>query len=96
LVDNQKEILAQFEHVGWSVARVMYRIPDKDFVQRLHTAATQYAESVHDKQAATPFGVPYRPFIWGAGWQIERFGVEQYYLHHVFQRRYRPSICSTR
>ena len=84
LVDNQKEILAHFEHVGWSVSRVTDRIPDKEFVKQLHVAATQFFQSVRDKQAATPFGVPNRPYIWGAGWQIERFGVEQYYLHRAF------------
>ena len=39
---------------------------------------------VRDKQAATPFGVPYKPYIWGAGWDIQRFGVEQYFLHRGF------------
>lgn len=84
LLDNQKDILAQFEHVGWSVARVADRIPDKEFVKQLHAAAAQFFQSIRDKQAATPFGVPYKPYIWGAGWQIERFGVEQYYLHRAF------------
>jgi hypothetical protein len=90
LTDNQKEILAHFDHVGWSVARVVDRIPDKAFVQQLHAAAAQYFQSVRDKQAATPFGVPYRPYIWGAGWQIERFGVEQYYLHRGFPSEVSP------
>ena len=89
LVDNQKEILARFEHVGWSVSRVADRIPDQEFVKQLRVAAAQFFQSVRDKQAATPFGVPYRPYIWGAGWQIERFGVEQYYLHRAF-----PDIVS--
>jgi endoglucanase len=31
-----------------------------------------------------PFGVPYRPLIWGAGWTIQRFGVEQHFLHCAF------------
>ena len=84
LLGNQKEILAQFDHVGWSVARVVDRIPDPEFKKQLHSAAAQYFQSVRDKQAATPFGVPYKPYIWGAGWQIERFGVEQYYLHRGF------------
>lgn len=84
LLENQKDILAQFEHVGWSVARVADRIPDAAFSKQLHAAAAQYFQSVRDKQAATPFGVPYKPYIWGAGWQIERFGVEQYYLHRAF------------
>jgi hypothetical protein len=25
--------------------------------------------------------VPYKPNIWGAGWTIQRFGVEQYFFH---------------
>ncbi len=90
LVDNQKEILAHFEHVGWSVSRVADRIPDQEFVKQLRVAAAQFFQSVRDKQAATPFGVPYRPYIWGAGWQIERFGVEQYYLHRAF-----PDVVSS-
>src|SRR5215472_9382046 len=45
--------------------------------------ARSFSETVR-KQAATPFGVPYRPYIWGAGWDIQRFGVEQYYLHKAF------------
>jgi endoglucanase len=90
LVDNQKEILAHFEQVGWSVSRIVDRIPDKEFVKQLHIAAAELFQSVRDKQAATPFGVPYRPYIWGAGWQIERFGVEQYYLHRAF-----PEVVSS-
>jgi hypothetical protein len=31
-----------------------------------------------------PFGVPYRPNIWGAGWSIQNFGVRQYYLHRAW------------
>jgi hypothetical protein len=84
LLDNEKEIVAQFDHLGWSVARVANRIPHKQFATQLQAAAAQFFQSVRHKQAATPFGVPYRPCIWGAGWQIERFGVEQYYLHRAF------------
>ena len=29
----------------------------------------------------TPYGIPYEPDIWGAGWGIQRFGAEQYFLH---------------
>jgi endoglucanase len=84
LLDNREEILTQFEHVGWSVARVVDRISDVEFKKQLQTAAAKFFQSVRDKQTATPFGVPYKPYIWGAGWQIERFGVEQYYLHRAF------------
>ena len=38
-----------------------------------------------EKQATeTPYGVPYRPSIWGAGWDIQRFGFEYYFLANAF------------
>ena len=40
--------------------------------------------SVVERQKGNPFGVPYRPVIWGAGWDIQHFGVEQYFLHRAF------------
>ena len=32
------------------------------------------------RSGETPYGVPYRPSIWGAGWDIQRFGFEYYFL----------------
>ena len=32
----------------------------------------------------TPYGVPYEPYIWGAGWGIQRFGVNQYLVHKAW------------
>lgn len=90
LLDSQKEILAQFDRVGWSVARVADRIPDAEYLKQLNAAAAQLFQSVRDKQAATPFGVPYKPYIWGAAWEIERFGVEQYFLHRGFPEAVSP------
>ena len=33
-----------------------------------------------------PYGVPYKPYIWGAGWQIQEFGVDMLFLHLGFPR----------
>jgi endoglucanase len=84
LLDNRKDILAHFDRVGWAVARVIERIQDKGFVQEMHLAAEKNFGEMVKTQAATPFGVPYRPYIWGAGWEVQRFGVEQYFLHRAF------------
>ena len=89
LLDNRKQIVARIDRVGWAVARVMNMISDKNFEEEIRSAVKQSFSSVIEKQAATPFGVPYRPHIWGAGWDIQRFGVEQYYLHRAF-----PDIVS--
>jgi endoglucanase len=90
LLDNRKEIVAHADQTAWSVGKVLGLIKDKDFIKELRVAVTaKFAQTV-EQQKANPFGIPYRPYIWGAGWDIQRFGVEQYYLHRAF-----PDIVST-
>ena len=90
LLDNRKEIVAHADRTAWAVGKVLNLIKDRDFIKELRAAvAARFAQTV-DEQRATPFGVPYRPHIWGAGWDIQRFGVEQYYLHRAF-----PDIVGT-
>ena len=36
--------------------------------------------------APSPYGIPYRPHIWGAGWDIQRLGFRYYFLHRAFPR----------
>ena len=38
----------------------------------------------------SPYGVPYRPNIWGAGWQIQERGVRQYYFWRGWPRHTSP------
>lgn len=46
-----------------------------------------------DKLAAeTPYGVPYRPYIWGAGWGIQQLGCEHYYLCRAFPDLFSPDL----
>jgi endoglucanase len=84
LLDNRKEIIAHVDSVGWIVGQVLPMISDRSFVDELRAAVAQGFSQMVKKQADTPFGVPYRPYVWGAGWDIQRFGVEQYYLHRAF------------
>lgn len=90
LLDNRKQIVAQIDSTGWSVGQVLPMITDQSFVSEIRAAVAKSFSETVKKQAATPFGVPYRPYIWGAGWDIQRFGVEQYYLHQAF-----PDVVST-
>jgi hypothetical protein len=84
LLDNRKEIVTHADQTAWSVGKVLGLIKDKDFIKELKAAViAKFAQTV-EQQKATPFGIPYRPYIWGAGWDIQRFGVEQYYLHRAF------------
>ena len=89
LIDDREQIVKHADQVAWSIGKVLRQITDKHFVEELRGAvAANFARTI-EQQKANPFGVPYRPHIWGAGWEIQRFGVEQYYLHRAF-----PDIVS--
>ena len=59
----------------------MNAIEDKVFVAELNAAVEQYQINVRERAATeSPYGVPYTPNIWGAGWTIQEFGVHQYFF----------------
>lgn len=90
LLANRTEIIAKSNRIAWSIGKVLPLIKDQSFIAVLRSAvASDFAKTVQ-LQKETPFGVPYRPHIWGAGWDLQHFGVEQYYLHRAF-----PDIVST-
>jgi hypothetical protein len=62
---------------------------DDDFEEAVRAAVAAHFATVEAEQQKNPYGVPYEPHIWGAGWGIQAFGVEQYFLHHGF-----PEIVS--
>ena len=82
LVSLKPEIISHIDRAGWSVAAVIGKVQDKAFVRDVKAAVQTYEEGLaaHAK-ADSPYGVPYSPDIWGAGWTIQEFGVKQWLLH---------------
>lgn len=56
----------------------------KAFCESYREALRKYGDGVKEMSAGTPYGVPYRPDVWGAGWQIQEFGVRQYFLAEAY------------
>ncbi len=79
------EIVDNIERVGWIVGRVLTQVNDEPFTQLIRQAVRTYRAKIDEQGSKTPYGVPYEPNIWGAGWGIQRFGVEQYFLHTAFR-----------
>jgi endoglucanase len=77
-------IVREFRSLGWIIGPALSEINDQQFNITMKSAAKLSAEEVAKQAKETPFGVPYRPYIWGAGWEIQSFGVRQYYLHKAF------------
>ena len=78
------DIVKNFPRVGWVAGRAVVKVNDRRFTNALTDAARAYRSQVDERGKRTPYGVPYEPDIWGAGWGIQRFGVEQYFLHTGF------------
>jgi hypothetical protein len=75
------QIAADAGRYGWLGARAIPLLHDDAFAARLRPALLALRARIDAQAGQTPYGVPYRPDIWGAGWTIERFAVEQYFLH---------------
>ncbi len=92
LVSHTEVIASAFKYIGWTVGRTLPLIQDQNYHDAILGAAKKYSAEIERLGKETPYGVPYEPEIWGAGWEIQRFGVEQYFLHtampDIFPDRY--------
>lgn len=71
----------EFAPVAWLAARSLAFVDDAGYRRQIRDALKVYSEGVARQALKTPYGVPYEPNVWGAGWEIQHFGMEQYYLH---------------
>jgi len=84
LVGQQEKIAEHAGRIGWMVGRALPLIADAGFTAAVTEAVKAYRTEVDELERKTPYGVPYEPEVWGAGWKIQRFGMEQYFLHASF------------
>ena len=81
-VGMKDAIIKDLSNSGWAVGHVIHKIKDTSFRKELATAVKDYMARLKEaSKTDSPYGVPYRPNIWGAGWTIQRFGVEQYFFY---------------
>jgi endoglucanase len=84
LISQAASIAAKIEQVGWIVGRSLKPVNDAAYTKTLRDAVAAYHTKVEALAKETPYGVPYKPDIWGAGWNIQRFGWDQWMLHTYF------------
>ena len=86
ILGNQDLVLQDIGKSGWYAARVAKAWEqsrdrkEKAFAKAFRTALEGYKSVLAETVSETPYGVPYRPSIWGAGWDIQRFGFQHYFL----------------
>ena len=84
LREHRQLIAENIERVGWIVGRTVPLIDDPQYASTLRAAVRDYREKVDTLAKETPYGVPYKPDVWGAGWAIQQFGANQWLLHLAF------------
>jgi hypothetical protein len=82
-------IVERMDRNGWIIGKAKPFLKNEQFLNRMEQAIRVVAENTKQEAEKSPFGVPYKPIIWGAGWTIQKFGVDQYYLHKAW-----PEIVS--
>jgi hypothetical protein len=74
-------VAAQPQWFAWMGAYSLEVVDDPAYRERIHAILAEYRKKVDAMEQETPYGIPYVPRIWGAGWGIQHMGVEQYFLH---------------
>ena len=81
LTDHTQLITENIEKTGWIIAPALPLISQEAFKTNVRNAVKGHLKKINDLEKETPYGLVYKPNIWGAGWGIQSFGVRQYYLH---------------
>ena len=72
------------------ICRVVHDLDDESFVKDIKTALETVKAALVEESAETPYGIPYKPNIWGAGWAIQQQGASYYYMHKAFPDLFGP------
>ncbi len=84
LIDLMPVIIEHIGSTGWLVVQALDSVNDDSFRSAIIDGLRKYKEELDVLLAETPFGVPWQPKIWGVGWNIQRYAVEQFYLNQAF------------
>ena len=86
ILEQQSGLQQGIGRSAWYLARVAKawenssNSEEKAFANAFREGLTALKDSYLERAAATPYGVPYQPSIWGAGWDIQSFGYQYYFL----------------
>lgn len=90
IISQQGMLVKGAGRVAWYLARVEQKVNGmkdkkvKNWVKAYKAALQTYATELQKTVAETPYGVPYRPAIWGAGWDIQNFGFQHFFLAKAY------------
>ena len=84
LLEQQAFVTEHINRMGWIVSRAVKELHDEGFTAAVQGALKDLKQHYDELSGETPYGIPYRPHIWGAGWEIQRLGFQYYFLLKTF------------
>ncbi|WP_372018187.1 glycoside hydrolase family 9 protein [Pseudoxanthomonas sp. 10H] len=84
LLAMKADILAHIDQAGPPLAEALSLIEDPGFLREVDAAVRAHQAKLAEQATQTPYRVPYVPHIWGAGWDIQKFGVDQYFFRKAW------------
>jgi hypothetical protein len=90
IISKKDFILSHMPGTAWAVGMVYKDITDQAFRKEMDKAVNDFALQIEKENSETPFGIPYKPDVWGAGWTIQTLGVQHYFLVTGFPGVFKP------
>jgi len=84
IVNHKEYIVENIAGIAWVLTRIEKQLESqkkyKKFCTEFRNALYKAKEELDLQIEETPYGLPYRPDIWGAGWTIEGFSYRYFFL----------------
>ncbi len=90
IISKKDYILANMKGTAWAVGMVYKDITDQRFRKEMDAAVKDLSAQLDKENESTPFGVPYKPNVWGDGWTIQSQAVQHYFLVTGFPGVFKP------
>ena len=90
IIDKIDFIVKYIEQTGWMICRIIHMIDDEEFKSKFKTALIKLKDKMNTDSKETPYGIPYKPNVWGAGWDIQARGARYYYLYKAYPEIFTP------
>ncbi len=90
IISKKDYILSNMKGSAWAVGMVYEDISDQAFRREMDKAVRNLAVQLDKENESTPFGVPFKPNVWGDGWTIQSQAVQHYFLVKGFPGVFKP------
>ena len=92
ILEEKQYLLANTGRIGWVGARAVDALGDASFRDELGVELKKAVSEFEMQGAENPYGIPYRPYIYGAGWNIQEMCFRYYFTMKAYPEFHNKNI----